>query len=258
VGHCGKRSGYGIFLACLLVFGLSGEGSGWSESHASGDGNSRAGTDEATQGASDSLTRWEGLPVRRIAFSGVSADRLTPLAGHLDQAEGSPLSREALKRSLHQLFSTGLFETLAVEGTREGDGVALVFRGTARTFIGIVSVDGAKGATLNTQLERSTQLAPGTSFTPAKLSQALEQMRNTLALNGFHEPVITQTVTPHPEEQLADIAFHVASGPQARVGEVEVTGDSGMSVNDFRHHAHLRAGPGRGTEGLPGPATAGS
>jgi len=242
VGHCGKRSGYGIFLACLLVFGLSGEGSGWSESHASGDGNSRAGTDEATQGASDSLTRWEGLPVRRIAFSGVSADRLTPLAGHLDQAEGSPLSREALKRSLHQLFSTGLFETLAVEGTREGDGVALVFRGTARTFIGIVSVDGAKGATLNTQLERSTQLAPGTSFTPAKLSQALEQMRNTLALNGFHEPVITQTVTPHPEEQLADIAFHVASGPQARVGEVEVTGDSGMSVNDFRHHAHLRAG----------------
>jgi outer membrane protein assembly complex protein YaeT len=240
--HCHKRPGYGIFLACLLAFGLSGGSSGWSESSASGAATAGTGTDEATPAASDSLTQWEGLPVRRIAFSGVSADRLSPLAGHLAQAEGAPLNREALQRSLHQLFSTGLFETLAAEGTREADGVALVFRGTARIFIGTVSVDGAKGATLNTQLERASQLAPGTRFTPAKLSQALEQMRATLAINGFHEPVITQTVTPHPEEQLADIAFHVANGPQARVGAVEVTGDSGMSVNDFRHHAHLRAG----------------
>jgi outer membrane protein insertion porin family len=49
-------------------------------------------------------------------------------------------------------------------------------------------------------------------------------------------------MTPHPEEQLVDIAFHVASGPQARVGTVEVTGDSGMSADEFRRHAHLKAG----------------
>jgi outer membrane protein assembly complex protein YaeT len=238
-----KRPGYGILLACLLALGFSGGSRAWGESRLNGAGaSSGTGADEAVRMASDSLTQWEGLPVRRISFDGVLSDRLLPVSGHLAQAEGASLNREALKRSLHQLFSTGLFETLAVEGRREGDGVALVFRGTARTFIGTVSVDGAKGATLNTQLERASQLAAGTSFTPAKLSQALEQMRITLALNGFHEPVITQSVTPHPEEQLADIAFHVACGPQARMGEVEVKGDAGMSVNDFRHHAHLKAG----------------
>ena len=52
-------------------------------------------------------------------------------------------------------------------------------------------------------------------------------MRQTLADNGFHEPEITQSLTPHPEEQLVDIVFHVVTGPQARVGTVEVTGDSG-------------------------------
>jgi outer membrane protein assembly complex protein YaeT len=67
-------------------------------------------------------------------------------------------------------------------------------------------------------------------------------MRATLVRDGFHEPVITQTLTTHPEEQLVDLAFHVVQGPQARVGAVEVTGDSGMSMEDFRHHAHLRAG----------------
>src|SRR5208337_1967097 len=129
-----------------------------------------------------------------------------------------------------------------VEGVREQEGVDLVFRGTPRTFIGTVSVDGAKIATINTQLERASQLAPGVRFTTAKLDQALEQMRLTLAQDGFHAPVITHTLTAHPEEQLVDLAFHVVTGPQARVGTVEVTGEPGMSVNEFRRHAHLRAG----------------
>ena len=190
----------------------------------------------------DSLAQWEGLPVRRISFEGVAANRLAPLTSHLSQAEGAPLRSEDLKKSLRQLFATGLYEDVQVEGSRDLDGVALIFRGAPRTFIGTVSVDGAKGATINTQLERATQLSPGARFTPAKMSRALEQMRQTLADNGFHESQIAQTLTPHPEEQLVDIAFHVVSGVQARVGKVQVTGDSGMSTEDFRHHAHLRSG----------------
>jgi outer membrane protein assembly complex protein YaeT len=233
---------YGILLVCLLAFGIPGGVSGWSQNLASSADSSGAGGDQAVQAPSDSLAKWEGLPVRRISFDGVSPDRLAPLPGHLAQAEGAPLSREHLGKSLRQLFSTGLFETIAVEGVREQNGVDLIFRGTPRTFIGAVSVDGAKSATVNTQLERASQLAPGARFTPAKLDQALEQMRATLAQNGFHEPVITPTLTAHPEEQLVDLAFHLVSGSQARVGTVEVTGDPGMSVDDFRHHAHLRDG----------------
>jgi outer membrane protein assembly complex protein YaeT len=194
------------------------------------------------QAGADSLAQWEGLPVRRISFEGVTAVRLIPLPGHLAQAEGTPLNREELKKSLRQLFATGLYEDVEVEAERKQDGVALVFRGAPRTFIGTVSVYGAKGATVNTQLERASQLAPGARYTPAKLNQALEEMRRALAENGFHEPAITQILTPHPDEQLVDIAFHVVSGPQARVGAVDVTGDSGMSAEEFRRHAHLRAG----------------
>jgi outer membrane protein assembly complex protein YaeT len=180
--------------------------------------------------------------VRSIAFQGVSTDHLVPLSGRLAQLEGAPLRRDDLKRSLRQLFATGLFETIDVEASAKQYGVALVFRGTPRTFIGTVSVDGAKGANINTQLQRASQLAPGTRFNQARLTQALDEMRQTLGVNGFHEPVITPTLTPHPDEQLVDIAFRVVSGPQARVGAVEVTGDSGMNSGDFRHHAHLRTG----------------
>ena len=41
---------------------------------------------------------------------------------------------------------------LRSHGTRQADGVALVFAGTPRTFIGSVGVDGATGATMNMQL----------------------------------------------------------------------------------------------------------
>ena len=190
----------------------------------------------------DSLEQFEGLPIRRISFAGVAEERLRPLPDQLSLSQGAPLHREFLGRALRQLFATGLFETVQVEGSREQDGVALLFHGTPRTFIGTVTVDGAKGATVNTQAHRASQLQPGTRYTPARLALALEQMRRTLAENGFHDPVITQTLTPHPEEQLVDIAFHVLSGPQTRVDAVEVTGDSGMTAEEFRHHAHLKSG----------------
>jgi outer membrane protein assembly complex protein YaeT len=192
--------------------------------------------------ASDPVLALVGLPVRGISFEGVPADRLAPLPGHLAQAEGAPLRAEDLKRSLRQLYATGLYDSIQVEGSREPDGVALVFRGTPRTFVGMVSVYGAAGASMNTQLQRASQLDAGTRLTPARMLRAVTQMRTTLEQSGYREAAITQTVTPHPEQQLADIAFRVVSGPRARVGKIAVTGDSGMSLDTFRRHAGLRTG----------------
>jgi outer membrane protein assembly complex protein YaeT len=251
---CGKRYGRSVLLACVFAAGIGAGPGGWSQNPAASVQplpEISPSPEQSIQGSptslaipqtpADSISQWEGQPVQRISFEGVAAARLAPLPGHLAQAEGAPLRSQNLRRSLRQLYATGLYENVQVEGSRSPDGIALVFRGAPRIFIGTVSVDGAKGATLNTQLQRATQLAPGARFTQAKLTQALEQMRRTLADNGFREPEITQTLTPHPDEQLVDIAFHVVSGPQARVGAVQVTGDSGMSTEEFRRHAHLRA-----------------
>jgi outer membrane protein insertion porin family len=183
-----------------------------------------------------------GLPIRRISFAGVPADRLKPLDQHLEQAVGTALSSDFLQSSLRQLYATGLYDTVEAEGVREGDGVALTFSGKPRMFIGVVSVYGARGATANTQLERASQLTPGTALTDARLKRAIAQMKAALASNGYPNPVIKETLTPHPEQQLTDISFQVNSGAQARVGRVEVTGDAGMSAEEFRRAARLRAG----------------
>jgi outer membrane protein assembly complex protein YaeT len=155
---------------------------------------------------------------------------------------GTPLDRAWLQSALRRVFATGLYDSLQVSATARQDGVALVFSGLPSTFIGTVTVDGAKGASGNTQLLRASRLSAGTRFTPAKLDQATEQIRLTLAQDGFHAPVIHHTLAPHPGEQLVDIAFQVTNGPQTRVGSIQVAGDPGMSPDEFRRHARLKAG----------------
>lgn len=182
------------------------------------------------------------MTVRHIAFEGVTAERLAPLAGHLAQADGEPLTEENLKASLRQLYASGLYGTLEATATADQGEVDLIFRGTPAIFIGTVGVDGATGATMNTQLERASQLEAGTRLTQAKMVRATQQMHATLEENGYHQSTIKQTITPHPDQQLTDIAFRVVSGPRAHVGKVAVAGDSGMSLDEFRHYAHLRTG----------------
>ena len=252
-GRCGSWCSFGKLILCLTIWVATGEG--WCQAarieaakpgaQSSSSGGSNRNTTIAPESFStdkDSLAQWQGVPVRSISFEGVSSDRLASLQGHLAQAEGAPLQRESVAASLRQVFATGLFDSVEADGRREGDGVALIFRGAPRMFIGVVSVDGAKGATINTQLQRASRLNSGTRFTKNKMSQALEQMKFVLSENGFHEATISYNLRQHPEQQLVDISFRVVSGPQAHVGAVSVVGDSGMSLESFRRHAHLKTG----------------
>lgn len=190
----------------------------------------------------DHLRSWAGKLVKRIEFGGVSPTRLQPLPGQLAQQPGTPLSADKIRESLRRLFATGLYDTISVDGKLEGDGVVLIFTGKPRTFIGEVSVIGAKGANVNSLLVRASRLSPGTRFTPASLAQAEENMRRTLSQNGFHEPVFSHKLTPHAEEQLVDIAYTVDSGPQARNGSVTSTGESGLTPESFRKYSGLKQG----------------
>ena len=189
-----------------------------------------------------SLRAWEGKPVLRIDFAGVSASRMTPLPEQLAQQVGAPLRAENVSQSLRRLYATGLYDTISVEGTLEGGGVALTFRGTPRIFVGVVTVTGAKGANTNSLLERVSRLNPGTRFVPSALDRAEAAMRHSLAQSGYYEPVFSHQLTEHPSDQLVDIAFTVDSGPQARTGTVDVTGDSGLSLADFLKYSKLKPG----------------
>jgi len=183
-----------------------------------------------------------GSRILRVEFAGVLGERLGKLVNELPIRPGATVEAPAVRESLRKLYATGLYETLAIRSRSEAGGVVVSFQGRPRLFLGSVTVEGARGSNANTQLEHAAQLAIGSRYTEARLQKALEQMRSSLADNGYHEPKIEYTLTRHEEEQLVDVAFSVVSGPHARVGTVTVSGDAGLSAEEFRHKAHLREG----------------
>lgn len=188
------------------------------------------------------MQQWEGRTVRQIAFEGDAAGRLQYLRDKLAQKAGTALDSAQVAASLREVYATGVLDTAEVLARPDGDGVDLIFRGEPRLFLGTITVNGAKGATVNTQLERGSRLNAGTRFTSAKMKQALGLMRQILAQNGYYEPNITYTLKPNTGAQLMDIDFVVKSGPHARVGDVKVAGTPGMTLEEFRRDAHLKSG----------------
>jgi outer membrane protein insertion porin family len=224
-----------LFFACLLGI-LSAGG----QTPASPQTSAPAAVPDAE--GQQSLRKWEGKPVLRIDFTGVSASRMTPLPEQLAQQVGAPLRAANISQSLRRLYATGLYDTISVAGTLEGGGVALTFRGTPRIFVGVVTVTGAKGANTNSLLERVSRLTPGTRFYPSALDRAEAAMRHALAQSGFYEPVFSHVLAEHPSDQLVDISYTVDSGPQAKTGTVEVTGESGLSEAEFLKYSKLSPG----------------
>jgi outer membrane protein assembly factor BamA len=189
---------------------------------------------------SQHLQGWAGLQVSEIRFTGVTRDTLEPLPEQLAQQAHAPLDPAKVRDSLRRLYATGLYHTVAVEGERHGNTVTLIFEGTPTLFIGRISIKGVSNTQLSNQLNYSTRLNPGTPFTSQKLSRSTDLLQRTLQQNGYY----AGTVVPHPSLDKSDaevnIQFQVNKGRQARVGDVSVQGDSGMSVPMFRKKAKLK------------------
>ncbi len=196
----------------------------------------------AATGNTPGLRAWAGLRVTAIQFKGVDAKTLAPLPAQLELQSGDRLDPQKVRESLRRLYSTGLYQNIDVQGIRAANEVTIIFAGTPRLFIGTVTITGLKNDRLSAQLVRATKLYPGTIFSPSKMEQAGTLLRETLEENGYYEAKVTpQPVDDTPNFQV-NINFLIQIGTRAKVGNVDVKGDSGMSVTKFRSTAKLKAG----------------
>jgi outer membrane protein insertion porin family len=186
------------------------------------------------------LFDWAGLPVVRISFEGVREDLLKPLSSQLAQQVGSPLDPDQVRESLRSLYATGLYQTIEVIGVRAGNEVSINFSGVPRLFLGRVNVEGVKDDRLDAVLDSATQLQAGTAYSESKVAAAEPEISAALQNNGFYRGQTNQTRVIDRENSLVDLNFYTTTGSQARIGEVELTGDSGLTEAQFRKQAKLK------------------
>ncbi|HEX3435745.1 MAG TPA: POTRA domain-containing protein [Pseudacidobacterium sp.] len=186
------------------------------------------------------LRTWAGLQVEAIQFRGIEADRLNPLPQRLALQPNQPLDPQKVKDSLRRLYETGLYKSIAVEGVRHGNSVTIIFNGTPNLFVGRVTVEGVSNERLSGILERSTRMNPGTTFTDSKILLAEKQLRQTMEENGFYESKVFASTTVDKVNSQVSVVFHIEQGRQARIGDVAVDGDPGMTVDRFRRTGRLK------------------
>ena len=188
-----------------------------------------------------SMLELRGLTVDRIEFTGVTFSPGETLPKELAQKVGEPLDPDKVRESTRRLFAGGQYRDIAVRGDRHGDSVTLYFSGVPRFFVGRVSINGVKSDRLASLLEFATKLDPGTPFSPSQVPTGQKGIEQTLEQNGFYEPKVQSTVTPHKDNRLIDATYDVAIGPQARVGDVTVLGDdAGLTEKEFRKKGKLK------------------
>jgi len=194
------------------------------------------------ESATNSLRAWEGLNVQAVDFVGVDRIRLEPLPAELPVQAGKPLNADDVRQSLRRLYATGLYRGIEVEGTRNGNQVTIIFKGTATLFLGRITVEGLKSDRLASQLQHATRLNPGTPFSDAKLTQASAAVKEMLQDNGFYKGIIANSTAVDTRDGQVDVRFHIVSGAQARIGDVKVVGDPGIPVETFRKNGKLKQG----------------
>lgn len=192
--------------------------------------------------ATPSLRDWAGLIISEVRFRGVEAQELAPLPNQLQVQPGTALDPEKVRDSLRRLYSSGLYQGIEVEGERTGDRVIIIFAGTPQLFVGRINVTGVSSERLSSQLTLASKLNPGTPYSDAKLQRGHDLIGQMLQEDGFYQSRIFQSVQIDDAHALANVTYVVELRKSARIGNVAVSGDSGMTVQAFRKRAKLKAG----------------
>ena len=184
-----------------------------------------------------------GLPVQSIEFAGAPEIARERLLKQVVQNVGAPLDRVKVQQSIRELFRTGLFENIVVDGQRVDGGVIVTFQLTRNFFVGNVEILGLpKHGPPPNQIANASNLQLGELFTEEKLQASFDRMKKVMEDSGYHQATFTAEEDPQPERQQMNIIFHAQPGTVARVGKVVVLGSSGLSAGQVQDIGHIHPG----------------
>ena len=208
-----------------------------------GDGSAASSTvlSKAQATVPSGVNRLRGVVIDKIQFEGVTFGTTDTLPQELPLKAGDKLDPAKVRESMQRLFASGMYRDISVEGQRSANGVTLIFVGTARFYVGRVTIEGVKSESLTSLLEYSTNLQPGVAFSEAALAAGTDGIRQSLANSGYYQPVITVKTDRDVPNSQVNAVYTVNIGPLARIGQVTVEGtDPGITLQQFRKKGKLK------------------
>ena len=194
--------------------------------------------------AHDAMAEYQGLTVAEIRWPDIPSDvDQKRWRGLIPQGVGKPLDRELIRESIHKLHSSGRFADIRVEAETTQDGtVILSFFTVPNYFVGSINVEGVPNRPTVGQVVNASKFQLGDLFTPDQVERALTNIKRLMQENGYYRSEVSEEEHKDPARQQIDILFKVNPGPQARVGNVTVTGKPGYSQEQIEKIAKMHPG----------------
>ena len=199
--------------------------------------------------AQDGAAGYAGRPVTGVAVLVDGQPAAEPVLAELVETRiGQPLLPAAVRESIAHFYSLGRFQDIQVEAfDAPGGGVELRYNLIPIQLVDRIEFRGQLGLserflrnTVNERFGRAPQ--PGRA---ADVARALERLYED---HGYFKAAVRPVSSDAPDVPGTVLTFEIASGPQARVGTVEVAGDPRTSREDLLRR--LRLEPGRVYERL--------
>jgi outer membrane protein assembly complex protein YaeT len=189
------------------------------------------------------MDSYEGLPISQVNFPDITNPKDTDsFVKLLALKPGDVLTRDNLRESIQKLYATGRFADIRAEGNIQAGQVVLSFRTSAAYFVGQMAVVGNPPRPTASQVTNASKLTLGALYTPDKQLSAIESINQLMRENGFYQSSVTIDEEQHPETQQILLTFEVHPGPQAKVGSVQVKGDSTSTTEQIEDATKLRPG----------------
>ncbi len=193
--------------------------------------------------SSSAMTRYSGYLVRDISMSGAHRTDQADLLRDLPLKPGQPLEANRLRASIQQLFATGRFHTIAAEAVPQTNrSVDVVFVVDEKLFVGSIVVYGAPRPPTANQLVNASKLQLGQEFDEDDIASGIERIKRVLVENGYFEPTIRMDSFVDPPNQRIQVNFVIDRGKHAKVGQINVLGDSGYPPAKIRSIAKIHPG----------------
>ncbi|HEX8153808.1 MAG TPA: POTRA domain-containing protein, partial [Thermoanaerobaculia bacterium] len=166
----------------------------------------------------------EGTPIAHINFRADAPFDTSTLDRYITLTPGQPVSIREVQSSVKNLFASGNFRDIRVDAAPSPAGTVLTFSLFLHYRVGNIAFDGLGGRD-RTSAERELTLRIGEVVSLDDVDDSATAIQQELKREGWLEATVDPETTFDRARSLADVVFHVATGPRAKIANVVIEGE---------------------------------